>query len=153
MLKFAFWTSPVWFIVRGSHLFSYVTRASGFCVVFRNSTKKGLIVETAYLGSLGSTDSRLLTNILAYHDLWLIVSNHVKYSNPHNTHTHTMMYAEFQCCNPIQSCLYDCNVSSCSQFVFVYNFQECKQVENDSPYYDFHYNTRRARPSIVHFQV
>lgn len=31
--------------------------------------------------------------------------------------------------------------------------QDCKQVERDSPYYDFQYNTRRARPSIVHFQL
>ncbi|KAM3210992.1 hypothetical protein ACQJBY_064689 [Aegilops geniculata] len=30
--------------------------------------------------------------------------------------------------------------------------QDCKQVERDGPYYDFQYNTRRARPSIVHFQ-
>jgi len=33
------------------------------------------------------------------------------------------------------------------------DLQECKQVEKDSPYYDFQYNTRRARPSIVHFQL
>uniref|UniRef100_A0ACD6A2Z5 Uncharacterized protein n=1 Tax=Avena sativa TaxID=4498 RepID=A0ACD6A2Z5_AVESA len=33
------------------------------------------------------------------------------------------------------------------------DLQECKQVETDSPYYDFQYNTRRARPSIVHFQL
>lgn len=31
--------------------------------------------------------------------------------------------------------------------------QDCKQVERDGPYYDFQYNTRRARPSIVHFQL
>uniref|UniRef100_M8CGK5 Uncharacterized protein n=1 Tax=Aegilops tauschii TaxID=37682 RepID=M8CGK5_AEGTA len=29
---------------------------------------------------------------------------------------------------------------------------DCKQVERDGPYYDFQYNTRRARLSIVHFQ-
>jgi hypothetical protein len=38
-------------------------------------------------------------------------------------------------------------------FKFSWVFQECKEVEEDSPYYDFHYNTRRAQPSIVHFQV
>ncbi|KAL6900797.1 hypothetical protein ACP4OV_005473 [Aristida adscensionis] len=31
--------------------------------------------------------------------------------------------------------------------------QECKHVKKDSPYYDFYYNTRCARPSIVHFQL
>uniref|UniRef100_A0A453RVX6 Uncharacterized protein n=5 Tax=Triticinae TaxID=1648030 RepID=A0A453RVX6_AEGTS len=31
--------------------------------------------------------------------------------------------------------------------------QDCKQVERDGPYYDFQYNTRRARLSIVHFQL
>uniref|UniRef100_A0A0D3H049 Uncharacterized protein n=2 Tax=Oryza TaxID=4527 RepID=A0A0D3H049_9ORYZ len=31
--------------------------------------------------------------------------------------------------------------------------KDCKKVEKDSPYYDFQYNTRRARPSIVHFQL
>lgn len=31
--------------------------------------------------------------------------------------------------------------------------ENCEQVEKDSPYYDFQYNTRRARPSIVHFQL
>ncbi|KAM3190451.1 hypothetical protein ACQJBY_068518 [Aegilops geniculata] len=31
--------------------------------------------------------------------------------------------------------------------------QDCKQVERDGPYYDFQYNARRARPSIVHFQL
>ncbi|EEC83558.1 hypothetical protein OsI_29201 [Oryza sativa Indica Group] len=35
----------------------------------------------------------------------------------------------------------------------VYVIQDCKKVEKDSPYYDFQYNTRRARPSIVHFQL
>jgi hypothetical protein len=38
-------------------------------------------------------------------------------------------------------------------FSLSFIFQFCKQVEEDSPYYDFQYNTRRARPSIVHFQV
>ncbi|KAM0906081.1 hypothetical protein ACQ4PT_017033 [Festuca glaucescens] len=31
--------------------------------------------------------------------------------------------------------------------------EHCKHVEKDSPYYDFQYNTRHARPSIVHFQL
>uniref|UniRef100_A0A0D9X7Q6 Uncharacterized protein n=1 Tax=Leersia perrieri TaxID=77586 RepID=A0A0D9X7Q6_9ORYZ len=31
--------------------------------------------------------------------------------------------------------------------------KDCKKVEKDSPYYDFQYNTRCARPSIVHFQL
>jgi len=73
-----------------------------------------------------------------------------------------MIYAETRTCilsviqcSTVQSLLLKCNFSSSLQSVFVSFLisQECKQVEKDSPYYDFHYNTRRARPSIVHFQV
>jgi len=73
-----------------------------------------------------------------------------------------MIYAETRTCilsviqcSTVQCLLFKCNVSSSSQSVCISLLisQECKQVEQDSPYYDFHYNTRRARPSIVHFQV
>ena len=73
-----------------------------------------------------------------------------------------MIYAETRTCilsviqcSTVQCLLFKCNVSSSSQSVCISLLisQECKQVEKDSPYYDFHYNTRRARPSIVHFQV
>jgi hypothetical protein len=68
--------------------------------------------------------------------------------------THTCILSVIQC-STVQSLLLKCNFSSSLQSVFVSSLisQECKQVEKDSPYYDFHYNTRRARPSIIHFQV
>ena len=157
----------VHFSCRRPHLFSYITYPSILCLCVQYICKVVEIVLPRSLGGSKYTDSWLFNCQTGSHDFLIYLQLVVTWTDRFIVLlgficSPQMIYAETRTCilsviqcSTVQCLLFKCNVSSSSQSVCISLLisQECKQVEKDSPYYDFHYNTRRARPSIVHFQV